>query len=122
MSVRAKFYVASVAETPYQKGSGNVTLKPVYKHGPGDHDNKAFFDATPSGEITLSLNARSGDPGELAFNFFKERMGNGDLYVTFSTLAEEGVVECSGGVYGVLPDGSWGQTSHSEDCPFNVAE
>jgi hypothetical protein len=48
MSVRAKFKV--VTKDPGDRGA--VLLTPVYSTDP-NHENKTFWDATPSGEVKM---------------------------------------------------------------------
>jgi hypothetical protein len=55
MSTRAKFRVDS--KGPGE--SGPVTLSPVYSTDP-NHENKSFWDATPSGEIQMWINNPKG--------------------------------------------------------------
>ncbi len=54
--VRAKFYVVSVI--PYDRdnenGGAKVELQPVYSTDPS-HENKSFWDATPSGGIWMNI-------------------------------------------------------------------
>lgn len=52
--VRAKFYVQSVA-TFGDGGGARVVLLPVYSTDP-EHENKKFWNATPSGTIDMSIN------------------------------------------------------------------
>lgn len=75
MNVRAKFYVTTLHPNHGGKG-GRVELVPVYSSDPG-HENKAFWDATPSGKIEMYIN----NPD--AFQFFAERLG-GEYYVDFT--------------------------------------
>lgn len=56
--VRAKFKVASVQDN--HNGAVSVKMNPVYSQDP-THENKAFWDATPCGEITLLINGQQ-DP------------------------------------------------------------
>ena len=55
MTVRAKFYVSKL--DPYSPPStgGEVVLFPVYSEDP-NHENKKFWDATPSGTIQMIIN------------------------------------------------------------------
>ena len=86
--VRAKFFVAEVTE--YAHGSYRVVLRAVTKHGPHDPaDNEFFWDATPSGELTLSL---SGTAGKGAFEYYRARMGK-DIYIEM-TEAEGVYAKC----------------------------
>lgn len=56
MTIRAKFYVSGKelqAGSPGKiNNSGKVTLTPVYSNDPNS-ENKAFWDATPSGKIEM---------------------------------------------------------------------
>jgi hypothetical protein len=56
--VRAKFKV--VLKDPGEQG--NVTLHPVYSPDP-DHENKAFWDATPGGTIQMYITNKSAFAG-----------------------------------------------------------
>jgi hypothetical protein len=63
--VRAKFNVVSVTLYQEPKGSGSVTLRPVWKYEQGVAgnaclENRKFWEATPSGEITLSITNPDG--------------------------------------------------------------
>lgn len=69
-SVRAKFAV--VSKDPGE--TGNVTLYPVYSEDP-NHENKQFWNATPSGEIHLWIN------NPTAFSFFS---AGTEVYVDFT--------------------------------------
>lgn len=75
MSVRAKFYITTVAPSHGGKG-GNVKLTPVYSSDP-NHENKTFWDATPNGSIEMYIQ------NQAAFDFFTEKMG-GEYYVDFT--------------------------------------
>lgn len=55
MRTRAKFKV----ESKDTGTSGNVRLTPVYSDDP-KHENKAFWDATPSGKIEMWINNPGG--------------------------------------------------------------
>lgn len=80
MSVRAKFFI--IALEPFyprsdgQPTGGTVKLRPVYSQDPS-HENKAFWDATPSGLIEMSIN------NPTAFDFFAKRMGK-EFYIDFA--------------------------------------
>jgi hypothetical protein len=52
--IRAKFKV----ELKDPGEQGNVTLRPVYSSDP-EHENKAFWDATPSGEINMYISNKA---------------------------------------------------------------
>ena len=75
MSVRAKFYITTLEPSHGGKG-GTVKLRPVYSSDP-QHENKAFWDATPSGEIALQIN------NPQAFLYFTDRIGK-EFYVEFT--------------------------------------
>ncbi|HQT97979.1 MAG TPA: hypothetical protein PK416_08895 [Thermodesulfobacteriota bacterium] len=58
MTVRAKFTVVKVqpfGTEEYPMDGGSVILAPVYSEDP-NHENKAFWDATPSGTIEMNIN------------------------------------------------------------------
>lgn len=61
MKVRAKFYCNKV-EAHGTGGERSVELLPVYSQNP-NHENKAFWDATPSGKIELYINAADDGGG-----------------------------------------------------------
>jgi hypothetical protein len=75
--VRAKFFVSTLQ--PSQGGSkgGQVKLSPVYSADP-EHENKAFWDATPSGEVTMYIN------NPVAFKFFMDHGLGSEFYVDFT--------------------------------------
>lgn len=50
--MRAKFYVYSIMH--YTGGHSTLELWPVHSNDPL-HENKRFWDATPSGKITLTV-------------------------------------------------------------------
>lgn len=52
-SVRAKFLVKKVEF--FNENARQVVLHPVYSQDP-NHENKTFWDATPSGELTMIIN------------------------------------------------------------------
>lgn len=70
MSVRAKFFVAEVAQYAHLSNyaapvpAGKVVLRPVSR----GEANKEWASATPSGEFTMTIH---GD----AFPWFQERIG-----------------------------------------------
>lgn len=83
MSVRAKFYVSKI-----EHGGSNTTsvgLKPVMAKWNAEtrsyeeSENKEFWDATPSGDISMTIQNHS------AAEFFKANLGK-EVYVDF-TLA-----------------------------------
>lgn len=81
MSVRAKFRVMSV--TKHHTSMVEVRMLPVMHNRKGDYEippeNKTFWDATPAGEITMTIN----NP-EAAEQF----VPNGTYYIDF-TRADE---------------------------------
>lgn len=68
MSVRAKFRVHAV--TPHTWGT-EVMMHPVYS---GSEENKSFWEATPNGEIRMTIK------NETAAKHFDV---NGEFYVDF---------------------------------------
>jgi hypothetical protein len=52
ISVRAKFIVTRIDY--HSPTSRTIVLKPVYSDDP-THENKQFWDATPSGELTMTI-------------------------------------------------------------------
>ncbi len=84
--VRAKFYVSTL-EPWYNsniKGAsgGTVKLRPVYSSDP-NHENKAFWDATPDGEITMRIN------NPAAFRVFMETALSSEFYVDFTPVPKQ---------------------------------
>jgi hypothetical protein len=77
-TVRAKFTVTS--KVPHGYGGTTVCLSAVYSSDPHS-ENKAFSDATPSGQISISI--ADGKPALDAFEMGKA------YYVDF-TPAEQG--------------------------------
>lgn len=77
MSVRAKFRCMSVTDTWDEVTV--VTLRPVWRHGGNEEENKAFWVATPAGEAELAY--VQGVPRPIAFK-------PGDYY--FIDWAEDG--------------------------------
>lgn len=75
MSVRAKFYVTS--KIPGYNNTTTVGLSAVYSSDPAS-ENKAFTDATPSGQISISIS--NDKPALEAFV-----MGE-DYYVDFTPV------------------------------------
>lgn len=72
MSVRAKFAVQSVTRTQHwDKSKGEfqtIKLTPVTS---GSDENKAFYDATPGGQVELAtLNAEAGNYFELGKEYY----------------------------------------------------
>lgn len=53
--VRAKFRVTKAEPFPAPSTGGELVLNPVYSEDP-NHENKKFWDATPSGEIRMFIN------------------------------------------------------------------
>lgn len=65
--VRAKFKVSNI--THHDGGSTSLEMFPVYSSDP-NHENKSFSDATPSGNIKLSIS--QGRPAASMFEVGKE--------------------------------------------------
>lgn len=80
-SVRAKFIVTKVEV--YQPTSRLIAMKPVYSQDP-THENKAFWDATPNGELTMTIN------NPTAAEFF--RPGE-EYYIDFSPAPHDPSVQ-----------------------------
>jgi hypothetical protein len=86
--VRAKFHVTNVTLYAEPKGAGSVTLAPVYKYqqgisGNACEENRQFWEATPSGQITMSITNPSGfAPFVEAFHRSKP------FYVDFTEASE----------------------------------
>jgi hypothetical protein len=86
--VRAKFFVRSVELYQSPAGSGNVKLSPVYKYqqgisGNACEENRQFWEATPSGEISMSITNPAGfEPFVKAFH------ANKPFYVDFTEAPE----------------------------------
>lgn len=74
MSVRAKFYVRAVELQSYDPDAALVKLQAVKRK---EGDSEAFFKATPSGSIEMSISNPE------AAKFFRERLGR-DFYVDFT--------------------------------------
>lgn len=78
MSVRAKFKV----ETKDPGEFGNVTMRPVYSTDP-NHENKSFWDATPSGEIRMWINNKAAfaqfEPGDEIYVDFSKAPKDADV-------------------------------------------
>ncbi len=79
--VRAKFFVTTL-EPWYGSKGGMVKLRPVYSQDP-NHENKSFWDATPNGDISLSIN------NPAAFSFFMEHALGYEFYVDFMPVLKE---------------------------------
>jgi hypothetical protein len=86
--VRAKFFVRAVELFSSPPGSGCVKLAPVYKYqqgisGNACEENRKFWEATPSGEISLSITNPEG------FKPFVEAFQrNKPFYVDFTEAPE----------------------------------
>jgi len=77
VSVRAKFWVSELKRwgNSDKPSGGNVKLLPVYSPDPG-HENKAFWEATPQGEISLGISNPS------AYAEFERNIGK-EFYIDF---------------------------------------
>lgn len=60
MMVRAKFRIEQIT-TYAGNGGKTVTMRPVYSSDP-EHENKKFWDATPSGSIEMFI--KSGEAAD----------------------------------------------------------
>lgn len=86
--VRAKFKITAVELFDQPEGSGRVKLQPVYKYDPAIsgnacEENKTFWQATPNGEISLSITNPAGfEPFIKAFHAKKA------MYVDFHEAPE----------------------------------
>lgn len=68
MTVRAKCRVTSIAK--HTGGQTDVRLIPVYSDDP-NHENKRFWDYTPSGEIILRIaKPEAADAFELSAEYY----------------------------------------------------
>lgn len=86
--VRAKFRVTSITLYESPKDTGMVKLAPVYKYqqgisGNACEENRSFWEATPSGEITMSITNPEG------FKPFRDAFHAGrPFYVDFTEAPE----------------------------------
>lgn len=86
--VRAKFKITGIELFEQPEGSGRVKMQPVYKYeqgvtGNACTENQTFWQATPSGEITLSITNPAGfEPFIKAFHAKKP------MYVDFTEAPE----------------------------------
>lgn len=71
-TTRAKFKV--MLKSPYSYQGGEIAMAPVYSTDPA-HENRAFWDATPNGEIKLRIN------NQAAFDNFEQ---GAEYYVDFT--------------------------------------
>lgn len=74
MAISARFFVSEVTKFAGRDDQGTVKLRPSYANGA----NKEWATATPSGEITLSVN----DPDAFA-EFDAARLASDDVHITF---------------------------------------
>jgi hypothetical protein len=75
MSVRAKFKVQEITEHAYgEKTMKTIKLQPVYGTKEGS-ENKAFWDASPNGEIRL---------GTINMDAAAQFVLNGEYYIDFT--------------------------------------
>ncbi len=66
--VRAKFYVSSIKRYSGWQGA-TVELTPVMSQDP-NHENKKFWDATPSGKIEMSIKTDAIEQFELGKEYY----------------------------------------------------
>ncbi|MGV0985034.1 MAG: hypothetical protein ACOYB2_10795 [Limnohabitans sp.] len=87
MSVQAKFYVAEVTRFGYGGGENATMGRRVKLQATSrkDESNRKFWQATPSGQIELSLSAEAGAGAGL---WFEERIGKSVL-LTFEDAPAE---------------------------------
>jgi len=87
MAVQAKFYVSEVTRFGYGGGENSNMGRKVKLQATSrkDESNRKFWQATPSGQIELSLSA---DAGAGAGLWFEERIGK-SLILTFEDAPEE---------------------------------
>ena len=86
MTVQAKFYVAEVTRFGYG-GAENTSMGRRVKlqaTSRKDESSKKFWQATPSGQIEMSLSAEAGAGAGL---WFEERIGK-SVYLTFEDAPE----------------------------------
>jgi len=68
MSVRAKFKVNAI--TDYGRDGGKkVEMRPVYSADP-EHENKAFWEATPSGSIEMHIKTSAAEAFEVGSEYY----------------------------------------------------
>lgn len=71
MSVRAKFKVQSITETKHWDSAKpnmfTITMNPVSS---GSEENKSFFEATPSGEIKMTVTNGVGKQFPVGTEFY----------------------------------------------------
>lgn len=76
-TVTARFYVDEITRRAYNPGHAAITLKPAYR----GNENKAWSEATPSGEIKLHVS------NVAAVDVFAAWMETGqDLHLTFAPV------------------------------------
>lgn len=86
MTVQAKFYVAEVTRFGYG-GAENTSMGRRVKlqaTSRKDESSKKFWQATPSGQIEMSLSAVDGGAAGI---WFEERIGK-SVYLTFTDPPE----------------------------------
>ena len=76
--INARFHVAEVTRFAYNPDNRVIKLRPSTK----GEQNKAWAAATPSGEITMTVN------NPVASQWFEDRLGD-DIALTFADLPDE---------------------------------
>lgn len=80
-AVTARFYVDEMTRRSYNPGHAAIVLKPAYR----GEENKAWSEATPSGEIKLHVS------NPAAVEQFHQWMISGqDLHLTFAPVDKAG--------------------------------
>mgnify|MGYP003394640823 CR=1 FL=1 len=76
MTVRAKFFCSEITKTgwsqegvPIVGGAVTFKFKAVYSNKP-DHENKAFWDATPSADLSMIITNPAGQIFELGQEYY----------------------------------------------------
>ena len=87
MAVQAKFYVAEVTRFGYSGAENTSMGRRVRLQATSrkDESSKKFWQATPSGQIEMTLSAEAGAGAGL---WFEERLGK-SVYLTFTDPPEE---------------------------------
>lgn len=65
---RAKFKVETKNAYPDGKGA-NIEMRAVYSEDP-NHENKAFWDATPSGYLQMSIKSSAAEMFEVGKEYY----------------------------------------------------
>ena len=68
MVVRAKFKVWSITDYGVQGGKA-INMQPVYSQDP-EHENKAFWEATPTGKIEMTIKTDAAAQFEVGKEYY----------------------------------------------------